>query len=462
MKKFLTLLLTVIMSVSCCFGLVACGPQGEGERVGEVEFPAVQSSVFTQYDDKEIADDFKIALICLHGETSTYDKNFIDAFKKAVATFGLSESQYTIVTDVPESDECYNKAKEFAQQGYKAIFANSFGHDAYMKKAASEFPNVQFYHATGVSAHVDDTFGVLPNYHNAFASIYEGRYLAGVAAGLKLAEMQQQGKIKAENKDAQGNVKIGYVGAFTHAEVISGLTSFYLGVKSQFPNVVMSVQFTGSWYDEAAEKSAAELLISEGCALISQHADSWGAPSACENAGIPNISYNGSTIKNCPDTFIISSKIDWTYYYKWIIASVGSDAPAIPTDYAGGLSDSCMVAMSNANGDAMAAGTIEKLTEVRQQLIDGTIKVFDCSKFTVTVRKTQIQELPPLNPNAEVDEYNHLVSYMADTDGDYIGDTNVIKTEGGITYFAESHADFRSAPFFDLQIDGITFLNTKF
>ena len=435
-----------MMSVACCFGLTACGGGGESKEsepttIGEVEIPKVASEEFTQFDNLTIDEDFKIGLICLHGETSTYDKNFIDAFKAACATFGLKESQMTIVTDVPESAVCKTTALDLADNGCDAIFANSFGHDPFMKEAAKERPNVQFFHATGVTAHVGE---VLPNYHNAFASIYEGRYLAGVAAGLKLKEMEAAGKIDAKSKDANGNVKIGYVGAFTYAEVVSGLTSFYLGVKSQFDKVVMDVQFTGSWYDEAGEKSAAEALIAGGCALISQHADSWGAPNACENAGIPNVSYNGSTISACPETFIVSSKIDWTYYFKWIIAAVGSDAEVeeIPTDFAGGLGKSCMVAMSNLNGDVMAEGTLEVLLDVRSKLLDGTLKVFDCSKFTV---------------NGE-----HLTAYNADTDGDFQPDANVIKTEGGVTYFAESDPDFRSAPYFDIQIDGITFLNTKF
>ncbi|MBR5192754.1 MAG: BMP family ABC transporter substrate-binding protein [Clostridia bacterium] len=439
MKKLFTLMLAVIMAVGCCLGLVACGPQGPSYN--EVTFPKVESTTFTQFDELEINDDFKIGLICLHGETSTYDKNFIDAFKAACATFGLTRNQMVIVTDIPEGAECKTKALELADAGCDAIFANSFGHDPYMKEAAAERTNVQFFHATGVSAHVDT---VLPNYHNAFASIYEGRYLAGVAAGLKIKEMAENNELEAENFDAQGNVKIGYVGAFTYAEVVSGLTSFYLGVKSQYANVVMDVQFTGSWYDEAGEREAANTLLDRGVALLSQHADSWGAPNACENAGVPNVSYNGSTINACPDTFLISSKIDWTYYFKWIIAQVGSDTEVaeIPTDFAGGLGDSCMVAMSNINGDVMAEGTLAVLEDVRTKLMNGTIKVFDCSTFTVGGES--------------------LTSYLADLDGDYVGDTNVIKTEGGITYFAESAAEFRSAPYFDIKIDGINFLNTKF
>lgn len=451
MKKLLTLLLSAVLAAACCMGLVACGDKDDETRIGEVTFPAVESTEFTQFDDMEISEDFKIGLICLHGETSTYDKNFIDAFKAACATFGLSESQYTIVTDVPESNECYTKAKELAESGCDAIFADSFGHEDYMIQAAREFSDVQFYHATGTKAHTEN----LPNFHNGFAHIYEGRYLAGVAAGLKLNEMVENGEITDDNKDENGNIRIGYVGAFTYAEVISGLTSFYLGVKSQCANVIMDVQFTGSWYDEAGERTAAETLIDRGCALISQHADSMGAPNACENAGVPNVSYNGSTIDACPDTFIVSSRVDWTYYFKWMIASVGGTADPIPADYAGELGGSLMVAMSNLNGDVMADGTLEKLTEVRTKLMNGTIKVFDCSTFTVTVSADK-------NQGATVDANGHLTAYMADVNADAANtaDTQVVKTENGITYFAES--EFRSAPYFNIQIDGIYYLNTKF
>lgn len=435
MKKLITLLLTAIMSVACCFGLVGCG---DDSTTGEVEIPAVSGTTAAEFDDTQIDSNFKIGLITLHGESSTYDKNFIDAFKKACSTFGLSASQYIIKTDVPENQKCYEAAEDLIDQGCKAIFADSFGHEDYLIQSAKQHSNIQFFHATGTKAHTEK----LANFHNAFASIYEGRYLAGVAAGLKLKEMNDNGLIKAENKDANGNVKVGYVGAWTYAEVISGFTSWYLGVKSQFSNVVMEVQFTGSWYDETAEKTAAETLIRRGAALVSQHADSMGAPTACETAGVPNVSYNGSTIVACPDTFIISSKIDWTYYFKWVIAAVGGNAKTVSTDFAGTIKNGAMVALTPINGDVMAEGTVDKIVEIRGKLLDGSLKVFDCSKFTV---------------NGE-----HLTAYLADvnTDAAFTPDTNVIKTEGGVTYFAES--EFRSAPYFDIQIDGITYLNAVY
>lgn len=408
MKKFFTLLLTVVMALTCCLGLTACKKE----------------------------DGFKVGLICLHGESSTYDKNFIDAFKAACAAKGVES---IIKVDVAESTACYDAAADLVDQGCDLIFADSFGHEDHIIKAANKFRGVQFFHATGTKAHTE----TLTNYHNAFASIYEGRYLAGIAGGMKLKAMIDANQINANQKDANGNIKVGYVGAWTYAEVISGLTSWFLGVRSVVPNVVMDVQFTGSWYDEAAEKSAAELLINRGCALISQHADSMGAPTACEAAGVPNVSYNGSTASACPETFIISSRINWQPYYELIIDSVKNNK-IVSLDWSKSLGSEWgngSVALT-ALGSAAVAGTEQAINDAIAQLKAGTLKVFDCSKFTV---------------NGE-----HLTSYLADVDTDaaFTKDTEAIKTENGITYFAES--EYRSAPYFDIQIDGITYLNTKF
>ena len=294
-----------------------------------------------------------------------------------------------------------------------------------MIQAAKEFPEVEFCHATGTQAH---TAG-LANFHNAFASIYEGRYLAGVAAGMKLVELygDENGKVSDEN------AKIGYVGAWPYAEVISGYTSFYLGAKSIVENATMEVRYTNSWYDEAAEKTTALALIDNGCKLISQHADSWGAPTACEEKNIPNVSYNGSTEEKCPNTFIIASRINWAPYFEYIIDCVQNDK-AIDTDWTGSIATGSVEI--TALGAAAAKGTQEKLDEVKKGLQDGTIKVFDCSTFTV--------------------EGKPLTSFVADVDdaGDFIPETEVVETANGITFVNESAK--RSAPYFNVIIDGIT------
>ena len=417
-KKSLIVLLAV--AIVAMFSLSACGGgSDDGSAAG---------------GDSDIM----VGFICLHDENSTYDKNFIDAANAACEELGIEP---IIKTNVPEGQECYEAAAELVDAGCGIVFADSFGHEDYMIQAAKEFPDVQFCHSTGTKAHTEG----LDNYHNAFASIYQGRYLAGVAAGLKLNEMIDSGKITADQ------AKIGYVGAFTYAEVVSGYTSFFLGARSQCESATMEVTFTGSWYDETLEKEGANKLINDGCVLLSQHADSMGAPTACENAGIPDVSYNGSTIEACPETFIVSSRIDWVPYYKYCMEAV-QNGEAIDADWTGDLETGSVV-LTDINENVAAEGTTDKIAEVEAGLKDGSIEVFDTSTFTVTVDKDK-----GINANAEVDGDGHVTKYMADvdTDAEYQGDTNVI--EDGA--FKESK--FRSAPYFDLQIDGIKLLDTAF
>ena len=361
----------------------------------------------------------------LHDENSTYDNNFITAAKEVCKKLEISDENCIIKTNIPEGQECYDTACDLADAGCNIIFADSFGHEDFMIQAAKEFPEVEFCHATGTKAHTED----LPNYHNAFASIYEGRYLAGVAAGMKLNQMIENGDIKEDE------AKIGYVGAYTYAEVISGYTSFFLGARSMCPSATMEVTFTGSWYDETAEKEAANKLINNGCVLISQHADSMGAPTACEQAGVPDVSYNGSTISACPNTFIVSSRINWEPYYEYAITAVAAGEEFEP-DWTGNISTGSVV-LTEVNEKVAAPGTAEKIEEIKQQLVDQKIYVFDTTKFTV--------------------DGKNLDSYMADVDTDpnYEGDTEAIY-DG---FFHES--EDRSAPYFDLKIDGITLLDTK-
>ena len=370
------------------------------------------------------AGNVKAGFIFLHDENSTYDLNFINAAKEACEAMGV---EYIFKTNIPEGQECYEAACELADEGCNFIFGDSFGHEDYLMEAAKEYTDVQFCHATGTQAH---TAG-LSNFHNAFASIYDGRYLAGIAAGMKINEMIDAGTITADQ------AKMGYVGAYTYAEVISGYTSFFLGARSVCPTVTMEVTFTGSWYDETAEKEAANKLIQNGCVLISQHADSMGAPTACETAGVPDVSYNGSTASACPNTFIVSSRINWVPYFKYAMGCVGSKT-AIDTDWSGSLATGSVELTEL--GAAAAAGTQEAIDAAKAELIAGTRHVFDINTFTVDGAK--------------------LDSYMADvdTDADYTPDHEVIVNG----YFDESGAGFRSAPYFNLTIDGITLLDQAF
>ena len=380
-------------------------------------------TAFAAMADGIAKENIKLGVITLHDELSTYDKNFIDAAKEAAANMGLTEDQIKIVSGIEEEEVCYDTAAELAEDGYNIIFADSFGHEDFMIKAAKEFPEVEFCHATGTKAHTEN----VENFHNAFASIYEGRYLAGVAAGMKLKQLQDEGKLKGEVP------MIGYVGAYPYEEVKSGYTSFYLGAKSIVPDVQMKVIFTQSWYNEELEKTAAKSLIAANCDLISQHADSWGAPTACEEAGIPNVSYNMATIEHCPKTYIAASRINWVPYFEYII-SQRIAGEAIATDWTGNI-ETGSVELISLNEQAVAPGTAEKVEEIKQKLLSGEVKVFDTATFTV---------------GGEA-----LTSAMANVDSDpaYTPDTEAI-ADG---YFHES--EFRSAPYFGIDIDGIEILN---
>ena len=412
MKKFLAIALAIVM----LFALAACGANDEKDT------QKADNGTESQEANTD-AQALKFGFIYLHDQNSTYDRNFMEGAKAACEKLGV---EYVEKVPIPEGNECYEAAIDLVNQGCNLVFADSFGHEEFLLKAAEEHPEVQFCHATGTMAHTEK----LDNFHNAFASIYEGRYLAGIAAGMKLNEMIAAGEFKAEE------AKIGYVGAYTYAEVISGYTSFFLGARSVCETATMEVQFTGSWYDETAEKNAAETLISRGCKLISQHADSMGAPTACEDAGVPDVSYNGSTLEACPNTFIVSSRINWEPYFEYLIGCV-KEGKAIDTDWTGTLATGSVV-LTDVNEKAAAAGTVEAIAEAKAKLEAGELHVFDTSTFTV--------------------EGKTLESYLADVDTDeaYTPDTEVIK-DG---YFAES--EFRSAPYFDLAIDGIERLNAEF
>ena len=357
----------------------------------------------------------KFCLITLHDSNSSYDKNFIDAFNEIGTELGVDVE---IKTDIPEGEECYNAAKEFAESGCKGIFADSFGHEEYILKAAKEYPKIQFAHATGTLAHTEK----LDNFHNVFAKIYEARYVTGIAAGMKLNEMIKNNEIK------ESEAKIGYVGAFPYAEVISGFTAFYLGAKSVCNSTTMKVRYTGSWYDEKLEKEAAEKLIDDDkCKIISQHADSQGAPNVCESKGVPNVYYNGENTQ-LTKSYLISQKINYKPFFK-IFVEKTQKGTKMDYDYTGSLNDDSVIVYKASS--IAASGTQAAVDKAIEDLKSNKTKVFDTSKFTVNGTK--------------------LTSYKADVDTDenFEKDTEAI-SDG---YFHES--ELRSAPYFDIIIDGI-------
>ena len=379
---------------------------------------SMSAPVFAEDEGKGIAkEDLKVGVIYIGDENEGYTAAHMKGIDEMEEKLGLDDSQIIEKTLIGEDEGCYDAAADLADQGCQIIFANSFGHETYILEAAGEYPEVQFCHATGTQA----ASSGLSNMHNYFTNIYEARYVSGVVAGLKLNEMIEDGTVK---EDA---CKMGYVGAFPYAEVISGYTAFYLGAKSVCPSVTMEVKYTNSWASFDLEKECADALISDGCVLISQHADTTGAPTACEAAGVPCVGYNIDMTSVAPNTALTSASMDWGVYYTYAVQCM-LDGTAIDTDWCKGFSEDA-VRITPVNEAVAAEGTDAKVEEVEAALKDGSLHVFDTSTFTVN--GSSLEDLI-----AEGGDYAKYADYVSDG------------------YYHES--ELASAPSFDIIIDGIT------
>ncbi len=400
-KKALSIILTAVMAVGMMTG---CGAQA--------------SDGSSSADGNGAADsDFKVGIMYIGDENEGYTAAHMAGIDGMMENLGLDDSQVIEKTNIPEDESAYDAAVDLAEQGCDIIFANSFGQESYVIQAATEYPDIQFCHATGYQA----ASSGLPNMHNYFTNIYESRYVSGVVAGLKLNEMIDNGTI------TEDKCKVGYVGAYPYAEVISGFTSFFLGIRSVCPSATMEVKYTNSWADMSAEAEVANALIADGCVLISQHADTTGAPSACEAAGVPCVGYNVSMISVAPNTALTSASIDWSVYYSYAV-KCAMDGEEIETDWCRGFAEGADK-LTELNDKVVAEGTAEKVKEVEDQIIDGSLHVFDTSTFTVGGKSLE-------DAIAEGGEYADYADYVSDG------------------YFHES--ELASAPSFAIIIDGIT------
>ncbi len=426
MKKIIAVLLAVLM----LFTLAACGGNGDD----------TQTTDPVEGNESVGLENLKIGVVLLHNETVGYDENFMLAIEAACDNLGIDKDTNLLMKkDIPEDSACYDACVELVEDGCDLIFADSFGHEEFVIKAAEEFPEVQFFHATGTNAKIAN----LDNFHNAFASIYEGRYLAGVVAGLKLNELIENGDITAEE------AKMGYISAKPYAECISGYTSYYLGARSVCPSATMVVTYTDSWADLALEQEAAKKLIKEGVVLMSEHADTDGSPMACEDetkAGnaLYHVGYNINFNDIAPNANLVSSKIDWIPYFEHIFAAVAK-GEKVEADYCGTI-ETGSVRLTEYNDANVTEEMKAKVEEVKAGLMDGSIKVFDTSTFTVTLDRPENAFV-----TAEVDDEGHLTSFTADAvaDADFAPDTESV-IDGEV---AESL--HRSAPYFNIIIDGI-------
>ena len=421
-------LLAMLLAGAMVFGLAACGggDQGPAETPSSPESTAPAGETTPAGDE---AKTIKVGMVCIGDENDQgYTYNFMRGVEEATAQ--LAEQginvEWVYKTQILEDSGCEDANIELADAGCQIIINNSYGFESYMLKVAPDYPEIEFISCTNQASAVDD----LANTHNAFANIYEGRYLAGVVAGMKLQQMIDEGTI------AEDEAVIGYVGAFSFAEVISGFTAYYLGAKSVCPSVTMKVQFVGSWSDATLEANAAQALCDQGCVMISQHSDNTTPATVAQTNGVFHTGYNNDMISIAPEASLIGTRIDWSLYFEYAIEAV-ANGEEFDQDWCHGM-DMGAVVMTALNEDIAAEGTAEKLAEVEQALHDGTLQVFDTSTFTV--------------------DGQELTSALAlDTDGDFVADSEEAVFDGA---FHESY--FQSAPYFTVRIDGIEWLNEAF
>ena len=418
MKKLIAVLLSVVL----LFTFAACGINEEGTDV-------TNGNVAEDGQNTPVASDIKFGVVLIGDENEGYTYAHIKGIKDAAAKLGIADSQIIWKYTIPESEKCYEAICDLVAEECDVIFSNSYGHQSFMVQAAAEFPEVTFCAGTGDTAAVCG----LPNVKNYFNAVYESRYVSGVVAGLKLKELMDAGKITEP--------KIGYVGAYPYAEVKSGFTAFYLGAKSIVPEAVMEVVYTNSWFDLIKEGEAANTLMSRGCVIIGQHADSTGAPSAVQaerekGKEVYSVGYNIDMLSVAPDAALTSATNDWSVYYSYAM-SAAMRGEEISTDWCEGYATDA-VAITPL-GTACAEGTEEKVSEVIEALKAGTLHVFDVETFTVGGEKVTNKTFS----STIIDFTTGNVIYEGK---DYEA------VEGG--YFHES--EFRSAPYFDLVIDGIT------
>ena len=434
MKKFLALLLTLVMALS----LVACGSSGE-ENTGDTTDDS------TTEETGGGAADVKIGLICVRDIDSGYDAAHIEGLTTACEELGITanaddpaNSQVIFRYNIPEDETCYDAAVDLAEEGCNIIFSDSYGHQMYMQQAATDYPDVTFVACTGDLA----ANSGLDNYKNIFPYTYESRYVSGVVAGMKLKELMDAGTVT--------DPYVGYVGAFPYAEVVCGYTAFLLGIQSQVPEAHMDVQYTNSWYDPVAEGEAANALMARGCVIIGQHADSTGAPSAVQaqkDAGsvVYSVGYNIDMLSVAPTAALTSAQNNWSVLYRDTLEKF-INGEEIPVDFAVGASEDAV--MISKLGPECAEGTQEAVDAAWAGIKDGSLKVFDTSKFTCQ---------PSTDGSYQVDADGHVTSaFGLDSDGDYVNDTGEAIVDGA---FQESV--LRSAPYFSLRIDGITELNNN-
>lgn len=329
-------------------------------------------SVIKTSEDKHI----KVGYVFVGDEMNPYTDNFIKAAEYAKERIG-DNVEYVYKYNVPE-DDLREPLQELIDEKCDYIITASYGYGPVVKEFAEKHPEIQFCAATCDNANVEP---VLSNYHNCMGKIYQGRYICGVVAGMKLREMIDQGVISVDD------AKVGYVAAFPYAEVISGYTSFFLGVRSVVPEATMLVKYTDTWSNYSIEKKVAKELIDKGCVIISQHSDTTGPAVACENADsdvpVYHVGYNQSMTEIAPTRSLVSCSIDYSYYFEQSISAVMNNkniesvvsANTSKQDSYAGI-DKGWVRVLDTNDAIVAKGTKERIDQLISDFNSGKVQVF--------------------------------------------------------------------------------------
>ena len=431
MKK----LMGILLAASMVFSLAACGSTADTAASS-----AAGTTATAEGSSNNQAPDVKVGAIILGDETEGYSAAHINGIKEAAAELGMSDDQIVWKYKIAEGGVTADAAEDLVGQGCNLIISNSYGHQTYMEEEAEKYPDINFVAMTGDFAAISD----LDNFYNAFTAVYQSRYVSGVVAGMKVKELVESGTLTPETQPdsftADGKVKIGYVGAYNYAEVVSGYTAFFLGVQSVYPDVQMEVMYTNSWFDIDKEGAAAEALIANGAVIIGQHADSTGAPAATQKLKDSgkicySIGYNIDMLPTAPTAALTSATNVWSVFYKELFEAALNGEEIAP-DWAKGYDDGAVAVTGF--GPSCAAGTAEKVAEVEAALRDGSLKVFDTATFTVN---GETVTSAPCDMTI-MDWATGTVAYQGET-------------YEGIVDGAFEESTFRSAPYFTLRIDGI-------
>ena len=377
MKKFRALALAAAMSLS----LVACGGgnnpgSSSAKDPGSAGDPGASGSgsVSTPVSNS----DFKVGAVYItsQNDTAGYTFQHHNGITTAMKNLGLDPASLIVVDNVPDNDDTAVEAAidTVVNQGADIVFGISFGYIQPMNDKAGEYADVIFSHGTGYMA--NDT-----NFNNYFGRIYQARYLAGIAAGMKSLE--------------EGNNNIGYVAAFNldYAETCSGINAFALGAQSANPDAVVHVNVINAWGDEALEKQAAQALIDAyNCCVISQHCDSAQPQLVAAQNNVFGCGYNSDMTEQAPTAHLTAAIWHWDVYYETAIKAAmdcNGDASKFVENMGGnayyaGLAEG-FVDASPLNESVAAPNTKAVMDAVRELIISGEWDVFSGVKLSYNI-----------------------------------------------------------------------------